>query len=76
MSELTDFRRSKDEFFADHPQSPLTHEQQADFSGLVYFDENPALDLKVEVEEFDEKDEIVMQTSTSASAGWTALWRN
>jgi len=63
MSELTDFRRSKNEFFAEHPQSPLTHEQRENFTGLVYFDENLALDLKVEVEELDEKDEIVMQTS-------------
>lgn len=64
MSALTEFRREKDEVFAEHPHSPLTPGQKRDFTGLVYFDENPGLDLKVEVEEFAEKDEIVMQTST------------
>jgi uncharacterized protein (DUF1684 family) len=64
MDELTDFRRMKDEFFAEHPQSPLTREQRQKFAGMSYFDENPALDLTVELEAFDDKDEIVMQTST------------
>lgn len=71
MSELTDFRRGKDEFFAEHPQSPLTPEQQRDFTGLVYFEENPALDLKVTIEEFDGKDEIIMQTSTGDQQRYT-----
>lgn len=64
MSALTDFRLEKDEFFADNPQSPLTPDQKKSFSGLSYFDENPELDLKVDVREFENKDEIVMQTST------------
>ena len=64
MSALTEFRRSKDEFFAGHPQSPLTREQREQFPGLTYFDKNPDLDLKVRIDEFDDKDEIVMQTST------------
>jgi uncharacterized protein (DUF1684 family) len=37
VTELEEFRRSKDEFFAAHPQSPLTPEQQADFAGLAHW---------------------------------------
>ncbi len=64
MDELKHFRESKDEFFGRHPQSPLTREQKSSFNGLKYFDYNPHLDLKVQVEEDPVKEEIVMQTST------------
>ncbi len=64
MSQLEDFRREKDEFFAEDPQSPLTPEQQKKFHGLSYFPENLALHLVVAVEEFEKKDTIRMPTST------------
>lgn len=64
MTELDDFRKLKDDFFAHHPDSPLTEEQKRDFKGLKYFPENPALRLEVQIEEFPEKDTIEMQTST------------
>jgi len=66
MTELELIRSEKDEFFGKHPQSPLTREQKRDFHGLNYFDENGALRLEVEVNEFADKDEIVMQTSTGS----------
>jgi len=62
--DLQDFRKNKDEFFTHDSQSPLTHEQKRQFSGLEYFPENPDLRLEVQVEEFPEKPEIEMQTST------------
>ena len=37
MTELTDFRRSKDEYMGHEHDSPLTHEQLESFSGLVSF---------------------------------------
>ena len=64
MTELDDFRKLKDDFFANHPDSPLTDEQKRDFKGFKYFPENPALRLEVQIEEFPEKDTIEMQTST------------
>ena len=67
MTELDDFRQDKDDFFAHHPQSPLTREQKRDFKGLAYFPENPALRLEVPVEQFQPKDTIQMQTSTGAT---------
>jgi uncharacterized protein len=64
MTELEHFRAQKDAFFKTHPHSPLTAEQQATFAGLRYFPENPDLRLVLPLEEFVEKDTVVMQTST------------
>lgn len=64
MTELDEFRKEKDEFFARHPQSPLTPEQRRDFKGLAYFPENDALRLEVQVEPFADQQPMTMQTST------------
>jgi uncharacterized protein (DUF1684 family) len=45
MTDLDQFRREKDEFFRQSPQSPLLPEQRASFTGLSYFPENPELRL-------------------------------
>jgi uncharacterized protein (DUF1684 family) len=64
MSQLKQFRKEKDEFFSSHPQSPLNYDQQKGFKGLNYFPENPHLAFEVSVDEFPEKQEVEMQTST------------
>lgn len=64
MSELEKFRTAKDDFFRDHPQSPLTREQKQSFSGLNYFPENADLRLEVKADELPVKERIEMQTST------------
>jgi uncharacterized protein (DUF1684 family) len=64
MNQLSLFRAEKDEFFATDPHSPLTPEQKNMFEGLSYFDENLDLRLTVEVEEFEDKQEIQIQTNT------------
>lgn len=64
MNELESFRKDKDHFFASDHHSPLTGEQQQTFNGLHYFAENPDLNLEVSVEEYSDKQEIQMQTST------------
>ncbi len=64
MSELTDYRAEKDEFFRRHPQSPLTPEQRNGFVGLQYFPENEALRLEVQVEPLKDEQPMQMQTST------------
>ena len=66
MTELEQFRAEKDDFFARHPQSPLTAAQKRTFGGLRYFDENPALRLDVDVELIPGRDVIQVQTSTGA----------
>ena len=64
MTELKNFRAEKDDFFASHPQSPLTSLQIRTFTGLRYFEENLALRLEVTVTLFPEREEIEIQTST------------
>ncbi len=64
MDKLKDFRKMKDDFFAHDGNSPLTPEQKKKFKGLYYFPPNPTLDLEVNVEEFPDKQQIEMQTTT------------
>lgn len=64
MTELEAFRRAKDKFFAEDPQSPLTPRQRREFNGLHYFPENPALSLEVAVEPVEGAARLEMQTST------------
>jgi uncharacterized protein (DUF1684 family) len=64
MTELTQFRIAKNDFFANHPQSPLTPTQKRKFHGLEYYPENPALRLEVEIEDHPDKEPIQIQTST------------
>ncbi len=64
MSELTEFRKQKDEFFINDNHSPLPKEQKERFVGLKYFPENPNLLFEYNIEEFPEKEPIKMQTST------------
>jgi uncharacterized protein (DUF1684 family) len=64
MTELEEFRLSKDDFFAHHPQSPLTREQKREFIGLKYFPENKTLRFEVKLEEQEDKREIQIPVST------------
>ena len=64
MSEITKFRHSKDQFFAQNHDAPLTHEQQQEFSGLNYYDENEELRFEIEPDLIEGRDIIEMQTST------------
>ena len=66
MSELTEFRESKDTFFRDHPRSPLTPEQRGAFEGLAYFPEDEALVVRgtLETQGVDRDESIVLQTTT------------
>ena len=69
MSELTEFRKSKDEFFAADGHSPLTPQQQKSFRNLEYYPENPQLRFEVALEEFpdQEKEPTEIITSTGDS---------
>ncbi len=65
MNQLTHFREQIDAFLAQHPQSPLDHTQQADFTGLNYYDGNEDFIFEVEVEKFGEDEPLIeMDTST------------
>ena len=70
MSQLTEFRQSKDDFLARDHHSPLTDEQQRSFSRLSYYDENTALRLELEVSTFGTDEVVEMQTSTGDVASY------
>ena len=71
MSQLQEFRTGKDDFFADHPQSPLSVDQKQGFRGLDYFDENLDLLLDVEIDVFPEQTEVMLQTSIGLAQTYT-----
>jgi uncharacterized protein len=75
MTELEEFRAQKDAFFKTHPQSPLTAEQQANFTGLRYFPENPELRLVLPIEPFVEPDTVLMQTSAGDARAYIRYGR-
>jgi uncharacterized protein (DUF1684 family) len=62
--EIEKFRKQKDTFFKTNGQSPLKPEQRPSFSGLSYYPVNEDLALHLEAKEFEDKEEIEMQTST------------
>jgi uncharacterized protein (DUF1684 family) len=75
MSDLTDFRKEKDDFFGSDLQSPLTPEQKRAFTGLAYFPENPFLRLEVNLQRFSQQEKIQMQTSTGGVQTYTRYGR-
>ena len=72
MSQLTDFRAAKDEFFRTGHDSPLVADQRERFGGLDYDDENPDLVLELTPEVFPDQELVEMQTSTGTVANY---WR-
>ena len=64
MSDLSEFRRSKDEFFAGGHDSPLTGHQTHNFKGLRYYDDDPGMRFVLKPEEFESQDATEVQTST------------
>lgn len=68
MNPLQELRREIDEFLAQHPQSPLTWEQQKTFQGLDYYDENHDLAIVAAVECYPDTEPLIeMETSTGDS---------
>lgn len=53
MSEISDFRKEKDELFGTTQDSPLTNEQKRDFKGLKYFSEDPKFHVSAILETED-----------------------
>ncbi len=64
MKVLENHRQAKDEFFAGHPQSPLTPDQKQSFEGLKYYPENPDLSFETALEPFEDRQTVQMQTNT------------
>jgi uncharacterized protein len=61
---LIALRAQKDTFFKTHAQSPLSAAQKTEFTGLVYYVNNPRLDLLVNVQQFEKQEDVQVQTTT------------
>lgn len=63
VADLRANREEKDDFFAEHPQSPIPPEHRDSFSGLDYFD--PDLDYRVDatITVHDDPDPVPMETT-------------
>lgn len=61
---LLTHRAHKDEFFADDPHSPLPPAERESFDGLDYFDPDPSYRVVVELDEYEEKETITVETTT------------
>lgn len=70
MEDLLQHRREKDRFFATSHHSPLAHDARHGFTGLPYFDPNPALDLRAPVHAPEDTEPFTIQTSTGAAQVW------
>jgi len=60
---LRENRAEKDEFFAEHPQSPIPPEDRDAFDGLAYFDPDPTYRVEATVTAFDDPEELDLDTS-------------
>ncbi len=58
-------RREKDEFFADHPQSPIPPEHREAFDGLDYFAPDPDYRVEATVTVHDDPEPVEMETTAS-----------
>lgn len=73
---LTRFRQGRDQLFRTHRQSPLSDVARARFTGLRYFDHDPAYRIHVRVEPSDEGEPLEIDTGgedgviTYRRAGW------
>ena len=65
MSELSEYREAKDQFFVTDPDSPLTPVQRKSFHGLDYYPENPGLRLAVKIDEFPDHTKPVTEMATT-----------
>ena len=61
-------RAEKDQFLAEHPQSPVPPEKRDDFEGLDYFDPDEAFRVHADVTVHDEPDPVEMETTNGPPA--------
>lgn len=57
-------RERKDEFFADHPHSPIPAADRENFDGLAYYPPDPDYLFELELDEYDEPGTITTETTT------------
>lgn len=60
-------RRQKDQFFAIHPQSPLSSEDQDRFEGLAYFPPDPDYRFELKLRRHDNSEIITVEDTTGGT---------
>lgn len=63
QNEVSNFRAEKNNFFRNHPQSPLHYRDQQQFSGLNYFPYDESFVYELDLQEYEQKEVVTMQTS-------------
>lgn len=62
-AELRTNRREKDDFFAEHPQSPIPPEEREAFEGLDYYEPDPDYRVEATVERHDDPEPVELETT-------------
>jgi uncharacterized protein (DUF1684 family) len=62
--ELQAERTQKDEFFADHPHSPIPGDEQMGFDGLDYYPLAADYRFELSLHEFEDHDTLTVETTT------------
>ena len=63
VADLRANREEKDDFFAEHPQSPIPPEHREGFSGLDYFDPDPDARVTASVTAHGDPEPVPMETT-------------
>ena len=63
VERVAERRRKKNEFFAEHPRSPVPADARESFDGLRYYAVDPALRFTVPLESHDDPDRITVETT-------------
>ena len=66
-------RRSKDEAFADAARSPLAPDARASFDGLDYYPPDPAFRYVLRLDEFDDPETVVVETTADRAREYLAV---
>jgi uncharacterized protein (DUF1684 family) len=74
-AELERHRVEKDEFFADHPQSPLPAEDKSGFDGLAYYPPDPEYRVEAELEPVDGDDSFEMEMTAGEPVEYVRVAR-
>jgi uncharacterized protein (DUF1684 family) len=73
--QLQENRAEKDQFFAEHPQSPIPPEQRDEFDGLNYFDPGETYRVEATVTRYDDPEPIEMETTDGRTVRYLRVVR-
>ncbi len=62
-SQITGFRKEKDIYFRDDPDSPIPADKRANFKGLIYYSPDPTYRVKARLDRYDRPEPTMVVTS-------------